>query len=473
MDENRFHEISHELSHAGEPVSLPQPQTTDVVRLLKHRITADTQLPKMEFLFRLFGVPCFPRGELVAVAGKAKSGKTFFLSILMALLRGKILWYDTEQSEQSTQDILVNRIIPMMRGHTEDEVTRKGHAEDEVTQKAQKTQKSCASTHRDQNFSDFRVTNNPPAEEHFSDFRDFRVTNNPPAEENFCDFRDFRVKNQSKDFSVKNQSKDFCVTKGRTDNIFAFNVRCENGDERLRLFATAVAHLQPDLVVLDGVRDLISDINDGVEAQRLTGQLMTLAQRHRCCIVCVLHQNKGDGDRNLRGWIGTELTNKVFEVYACEKLKGSSTFRVEQTHTRKYDIGRELYYQVDPETGLPTMCDKPQEQPRDDKGRWASPRRNPAPEEQWEQLNAQYIVRHDDKWEWNLRRLFADALAGKDYMPYATLMGIVLGLSHIADKNQYYAVYRQALEQGVISEERHPSTGQQLVRLVQEADLPF
>ena len=126
MDENRFHEISHELSHAGEPVSLPQPQTTDVVRLLKHRITADTQLPKMEFLFRLFGVPCFPRGELVAVAGKAKSGKTFFLSILMALLRGKILWYDTEQSEQSTQDILVNRIIPMMRGHTEDEVTRKG-----------------------------------------------------------------------------------------------------------------------------------------------------------------------------------------------------------------------------------------------------------------------------------------------------------------------------------------------------------
>ena len=31
----------------------------------------------MEFLFRLFGKPCFPRGELVAITGKAKSGKTF------------------------------------------------------------------------------------------------------------------------------------------------------------------------------------------------------------------------------------------------------------------------------------------------------------------------------------------------------------------------------------------------------------
>ena len=82
-------------------------------RLEKRRITPSKELPKMEFLFRLFHKPCFPRGELVALSGKAKSGKTFVSSILMALSyrsqvlsveriepkRLHVLWYDTEQSE--------------------------------------------------------------------------------------------------------------------------------------------------------------------------------------------------------------------------------------------------------------------------------------------------------------------------------------------------------------------------------------
>lgn len=41
-------------------------------RLERRRITPDTELPKMDFLFLLFHKPCFPRGELVALSGKAK-----------------------------------------------------------------------------------------------------------------------------------------------------------------------------------------------------------------------------------------------------------------------------------------------------------------------------------------------------------------------------------------------------------------
>ncbi len=103
-------------------------------RLEERRITPSKELPKMEFLFRLFHKPCFPRGELVALSGKAKSGKTFVSSILMALSfrsqvlsveriepkRLHVLWYDTEQSEESTQDILRSRIIPMT-GISEDQ----------------------------------------------------------------------------------------------------------------------------------------------------------------------------------------------------------------------------------------------------------------------------------------------------------------------------------------------------------------
>ena len=113
---------------------------TDDERLLEAlRITRDKELPPMHFLFRIFGKPCFPRGELVAVTGKAKSGKTLFNSLLMACCANsqalqvrrnppeaadtdappepapiRVLWFDTEQSEQSTQDILKNRLTRMI-----------------------------------------------------------------------------------------------------------------------------------------------------------------------------------------------------------------------------------------------------------------------------------------------------------------------------------------------------------------------
>ena len=113
---------------------------TDDERLLEAlRITRDKELPPMHFLFRIFGKPCFPRGELVAVTGKAKSGKTLFNTLLMACCANsqalqvrrnppeaadtdappepapiRVLWFDTEQSEQSTQDILKNRLLRMI-----------------------------------------------------------------------------------------------------------------------------------------------------------------------------------------------------------------------------------------------------------------------------------------------------------------------------------------------------------------------
>ena len=101
------------------------PTQEEIEELFSERITPETELPPMRPLFQMFGVPCFYRGELVADCGKAKSGKTFFLSILMAacltnkalalerfsldetnnsdLEPLRVLWIDTEQSQQSTQ----------------------------------------------------------------------------------------------------------------------------------------------------------------------------------------------------------------------------------------------------------------------------------------------------------------------------------------------------------------------------------
>ena len=116
MNENVMSQLDAELEHAGEETAL-SPQ---MLLLEQLRITPEKQLPRMDFLFRLFGKPCFPRRELVAITGKAKSGKTFVTSMLMACCQSRdvlsfhretdvplrLLWYDTEQSDESTQDIL-------------------------------------------------------------------------------------------------------------------------------------------------------------------------------------------------------------------------------------------------------------------------------------------------------------------------------------------------------------------------------
>ena len=122
---NVFHLIHEALSHAGEDQQL----VNRLSLLEERRITPGRVLPSMEFLFRLFGTPCFPRGELVGITGKPKSGKTFVSTVLMMLcfidnLREmaraspvplRVLWLDTEQSDESTQDILLHRMMPMMK----------------------------------------------------------------------------------------------------------------------------------------------------------------------------------------------------------------------------------------------------------------------------------------------------------------------------------------------------------------------
>ena len=247
-------------------------------RLEQRRITPNSLIPKRRFLFEMFDKPCFARGELVGITGRAKSGKTFFTSMLMALgvcneVMGirridpkplRVLWMDTEQSEESTQEILCDRIMKLW-------------------------QRSM------------------------------------PEGESIDNFP--------------------------SDMFDIFNVRADAWQDRLPLLETAILEYRPDLVILDGIRDLVNDINDGILSQQVIERLMHLASETECCIVSVLHQNKASEDKNLRGWIGTELTYKSFEVYECSK-DSDRIFSVKQTMTRKYDIIDTLQFVVDAE-GLP------------------------------------------------------------------------------------------------------------------------
>lgn len=261
-----FSQVREALPQRREP---SDDELTPIELLARYRVTPTTVLPPMETLFRAYDVPCFYRGELVAVCGKAKSGKTLFLSMIMACcLTNKVLaleriaadnegplrvlWLDTEQSQQSTQEIMLKRIIPMAG-----------------------------------NINGF----------------------------------------------------DEC--------FYSYNLRGLGYETRRELIEVAINALHPDLVIIDGIKDLVTDINDAVQATQIMEQLMMLAQKNNCCIVNVLHQNKSEADHNMRGSIGTELTNKAFEVYRCEFIEDSETFKVTQCLSRRMRMKSKIFYQLE------------------------------------------------------------------------------------------------------------------------------
>ena len=88
---------------------------------------------------------------------------------------------------------------------------------------------------------------------------------------------------------------------------------------RYDLICRAIEHEHPDLVIIDGIADLIYNYNDVIESQDMVNKLAAVANKHNCCIVVVMHQNKGQQDKNMKGHLGTMLYQKCSDVFNIEK----------------------------------------------------------------------------------------------------------------------------------------------------------
>ena len=347
--------------------------------MLRRELTPDMELPPMEFLMRLFGEPCFPRRELVAITGRAKFGKTFVMSIimLMCLIKQalrferdgeeplKVMWFDTEQSDQSTLGIIQNRIMEMF---------------------------------------------------------------------------------------YRKMGPDIPFPK---ENLRAFNVRFETCETRRKGFQALVPYVKPDLVILDGIRDLVPDINDGAEAQRIIEEMLSLAQANNCCILAVLHQNKSGESRDPRGWLGTELLNKAFDVFATEKLKLQNgqearyVFKLEQLYTRKYDIEQQLYFEVD-DDGLPFETEAPPMPVYMSTSSSADSSMEERP-----QLNEDYVIHHpDNSWEIDVPKLFVEAFEGNKTMTGSALRYKVKTLARIVTNRLYNNCLDKAMTMNLMAKSK-------------------
>lgn len=226
----------------------------------KYLINLADELPEPRPLVRIGGKPAFSRGNLSCVSGKAKSRKTFLLTLLASEFlneerNSKLILFDTE----------------MARFHTA-KIAKRIH----------------------------------------------RLMEWDEAKNNEC--------------------------------LKVFSLRELSTEERRSLVKAAIEKFRPDLVFIDGIRDLAIDFNNPGESSDLVNELMKISSVFECHICSVLHENKAAN--TLRGHLGTELVNKSETVISVESVGDISKVSAAYCRNIPFD---DFYFRVN--DGLPEYCE--------------------------------------------------------------------------------------------------------------------
>lgn len=232
-----------------------------------YRIYLSDEYPDPENLLQFGDSGTMPKGEITAIAGKAKTGKSFAVSILVASVLGctdfgfipsrenaKVLYFDTEQGDSYVARII--RRIHRLLGW------------------------------------------------------DIR-TDNP--------------------------------------RLIPYKLREQPQEERFNFILDKVSEYEPNLIIIDGIADLVFDFNDVRESTEKVVKLLDMCSRFDVAILTVLHENKSKDDRNMKGHLGTMLLQKCACVFHLEK-KGD-TYTVTNTDCRNRPI--EAFAFLIDDAGLP------------------------------------------------------------------------------------------------------------------------
>lgn len=110
-------------------------------------------------------------------------------------------------------------------------------------------------------------------------------------------------------------------------NLAVYHLRGLNYKKRLKVIEEVI-YANPNIgfVVIDGVRDLVTSINDEQQATEISSKLLKWTEERNIHIVVVLHQNKGNSFA--RGHLGTELINKAELVLSVTKQSGNEDISI-------------------------------------------------------------------------------------------------------------------------------------------------
>ena len=222
--------------------------------------------------------------------------------------------------------------------------------------------------------------------------------------------------------------------------FYVFNTRRRTPKERLERLAKAIETYRPDIAIIDGVADMVDDINNGQESTALMQQLLSMAQEYKCNITVNIHLNRSGDKQNLRGWLGTLILQKSYEVFNCEKMDDGETLKVSMLFSRLRSTNTEMYYRID-DCGLPYQTKKSDSQTSKEKQQDNSNKFNP-----------DYVDNdaRNKALPWQFNKLFQAAFGSAHMLGYDDLEHRVMELGWIKRKQYYQRVLAEAEEQRIV-----------------------
>ena len=139
------------------------------------------------------------------------------------------------------------------------------------------------------------------------------------------------------------------------ENLIMLSLRKFAPRVRLLIIEEAIG-ATPDLglVIIDGIRDFLYDINSSSESTEVISKFMQWTDDKQIHIHTVLHQNKND--EHARGHIGTELNNKAETILQVEVDKEERSISVvEAIHIRDREF-EPFAFRINSET-LPELVE--------------------------------------------------------------------------------------------------------------------
>lgn len=147
--------------------------------------------------------------------------------------------------------------------------------------------------------------------------------------------------------------KRICQAAGRgtsDKDLLVFSLKKMTVEERTE-FLQELLKREGDvgLVILDGVRDLVNDVNDNTAAHRIAEMVEKWADEFGIHLITTLHLNKTD--KSPRGHLGTEVTAKAESLILLEKEKHEDSTKVSPLELR--DVEFSPFFMTVSEDGLP------------------------------------------------------------------------------------------------------------------------
>lgn len=124
------------------------------------------------------------------------------------------------------------------------------------------------------------------------------------------------------------------------DRFQTFTLRSYEREQKLEALKVLISEFKPDIVIVDGIVDLMGNFNEVDDSKNIIEELIRLSTKEvsgvDAAIVCVLHTNKATEDHNMRGHAGTMLAQKAGVVLEVTKKDG--IFTISNSDSRHKEV---------------------------------------------------------------------------------------------------------------------------------------